>query len=326
MINYKRLFTLGFLLTLIGSPMQVMAEYPDRPVTIIVPFGAGGGTDLLARGLAKNLSTKWKQPVVVENKPGAAGIIGVQAMTGRPHDGYTLMLTTESTVTATPSLFNTPNYEPLKQLAPVAMVATQAYAAVVHPSVPVHSISELIALMKEYNKDNKKMGFATSPLGSADHMAGEKFQRAAGVEMLVIPYKGTAPAIADVAGGHVPLGFFSFAGSLQMINNGNVRVLGITAEERSDLLPGVPTISETIPGYSGLCWFGVWAAAGTPASILEKINSDIAQAVTTPEMQTLMDSNGLLAKTMSLSDFSTFVQQESESTAEFIARAGIKVQ
>jgi len=326
-IRYRRvLCTLGLILGICGLNRPVLASFPDRPVTLTVPVGPGGGTDLLARQLAKTLSQKWKQPVVVENRTGAAGIIGAEYVMKQAADGYNLLLSHDGVFTATPILYKRPDFKPLEHLAPISEVAIQPYVAVVNPSVPVKTMAGLIALIKRMNKEKKPFGFATSALGSADHMAGEKFQLACGVHMLIVPYKSTAPAITDVAGGHVPFGFFSPAAALPLIKSGTLRALAITTPHRSDLVPGLPTVAETLPGYHANAWFGVWAPAGTPAPILNQISKDIAMAVKTPEMAKLMKLNGLAPATSSPSEFAAFIKQDAAHTAELIRRAHIKVQ
>ncbi|MGE4242081.1 Bug family tripartite tricarboxylate transporter substrate binding protein [Ramlibacter sp.] len=311
---------------LIGNNVSAQAAFPQRPVTITVPVGPGGGTDLLARQLGKSLSEIWGQPVVVDNKTGAAGIIGAQAVIKTPGDGHSLLLSHDGVFIATPVLFKRPDFEPQKQLAPISQVATQPYAAVVHPSVPAKNLPELIALMKRRNAEGAKLGFATSALGSADHLTGEKFAIASGVQMLVVPYKSTQPAITDVVGGHLPWGFFSFAAALPLVKSGALRALAISAERRSDLLPGVPTVSETLPGFVSTAWFGVWAPAGTPMEVRERIARDIRTAVGSADMATLMASNGLSPALSTPAEFADFIRREATRTADVIARANIKVE
>lgn len=326
-ISYRRAFCVfGLVLGINCLIASAAAAYPNRLVTLTVPVGPGGGTDLLARQLAKTLSLKWKQPVVVENRTGAAGIIGAEYVIKQPADGYNLLLSHDGVFTATPVLYKRPDFKPLEQLAPISEVAIQPYVAVVNPSVPARTMAELIALIKRMNKEKKPFGFATSALGSADDMAGEKFQMASGVHMLIVPYKSTAPAITDVAGGHVPFGFFSPAAALPLIKSGTLRALAVTTLQPSDLVPGVPTVAATLPGYHANAWFGVWAPAGTPAPILNQISKDIALAVKTPEMAALMKLNGLAAVTSSPAEFAEFIKQDAARTAQLISRAHIKVQ
>ncbi len=322
----RRTFGLGAFATLWGAAAWGQAGFPNRQVSMIVPVGTGGGTDLLARQLGKSLAEIWGQPVVVDNKTGAAGIIGAQVVIKAPADGHTLFLSHDGVFTATPVLFKRPDFEPQKQLAPVSLVATQPYVAVVHPSLPVKNLAELIALMKKRNAEGAKLGFATSALGSADHLTGERFAMAAGVEMLVVPYKSTQPAITDVAGGHLPFGFFSFAAALPLVKAGALKALAISADTRSDLLPGIPTVAETLPGFQYGAWFGVWAPAGTPASLRDKIAQDVRRAVERPDMAALMASNGLTPALLMPNDFAEYIRKEALRTAEVISRAKIKVE
>jgi tripartite-type tricarboxylate transporter receptor subunit TctC len=189
------------LAALLAGTTFAQSTFPSKPVTLVVPVGTGGGTDLVARRLGKSLSEQWGQPVVVENKPGGSGIIGAVAVIRSAPDGYTLLVAYDGPIVAAPHLVNRPDYQPLTQLTPISQVSTQGYVVVVHPSVPVKNIAELITHIKKKNADKEPFGFATSAPGAADHLSGETFRMMAGVEILNVHYKGTAPATADVVGG-----------------------------------------------------------------------------------------------------------------------------
>jgi len=300
--------------------------FPSRPVTLVVPVGTGGGTDLVARQLAKMLSTQWRQPVVVDNKPGAAGLIGANMVIKSVPDGYNLLLVWDGPIVATPVLFNRPDYDPFNQLVPISQVSTQGYAVVVHPAVPAKNMAELITHIKKKNADKEPFGFATSQAGSADHLSGETFRFKAGVDLLTVHYKGSALAVVDVVGGHVPFGIFSFTTALPHINSGTLRALAVTSDKRSALLPDVPTVGETLPGYQYHSWIGVFGPAGMAQSLRDRISRDIHTAVTSSEMSTLLLSNGLQPKVSSPAAFAEYIRLDAARTAEVIKLAQIKVQ
>lgn len=314
------------LVALFAGPTFAQSTFPSKAVNFVVPVTTGGGTDLVARQLAKSLADQWRQPVVVENKPGASGIIGSTAVAKRAPDGYNLLVAYDGAIVAAPVLVNRPDYTPLTQLSPISQVSLQGYALVVHPSVPVNNVAELIQHIKKKNAEKAPFGFATGSPGTADHLSGETFQRMAGVELLTVHYKGTAPAIADVLGGHIPFGIFSFTGALPHIKSGALRALAVTSEKRSALLPELPTVGETVRGFQYQSWIGVFGPAGMPEALRARIARDIETAVNSYEMATVLMSNGLVPVASTPSAFSEFVGLEAVRTAEVIKLANIKVQ
>lgn len=321
----RRIGTLALAATF-AIPAFAQNAFPTKAVNLVVPVSSGGGTDLVARQLGKSLSDQWRQPVVVENKPGASGIIGSTAVIKSAPDGYNLLVAYDGAIVAAPLLVNRPDYTPLTQLAPISQVSLQGYALVVHPSVPVKNVAELITHVKKKNAEKAPFGFATGSPGAADHLSGETFQRMAGVELLTVHYKGTAAAIADVLGGHVPFGIFSFTGALPHIKSGALRALAVTSEKRSALLPDLPTVGETVRGFQYQSWIGVFGPAGMPEVLRTRIGRDIETAVNSPEMTTILMSNGLVPVTSTPAAFAEFVNQDAARTAEVIKRAQIKVQ
>ena len=328
-----KLFSLGRCLSAIAIVFGVLAmsspavaQFPDRPVQLVVPVGPGGGTDLLARQIAKKLAEVWGQPVIVENKTGGGGIIGAEVVIRSAPDGYTLLLSHDGVITATPVLYKRPDFDPARQLAPISQLATIPYLVIVNPSVPAKNIPEVIALMKEKTAKSQSMGFATSALGSADHLSGELFKIAAGVDMLVVPYKSTLPAMSDVIAGHLPMGFFSIPASQPHVKAGTLRALGITSSARSKLLPDVPTVAETLPGFVTGAWYGLWAPAGTPPAIVEKISSDVRRIVTSPDIAAYMLNNGFEAATSTPAEFSEFIKRDSAKTAQVIKSANVRLE
>ena len=320
------LYLLGMLLGILLLALPARAQFPSRPVQMILPVGVGGGTDALARQLAKKLSAYWGQPVVVENKSGGGGIIGAQLVVRAAPDGHTIFLSHDGVITATPALYNRPDYDPITQLAPISMVSRMSYLVAVHPSVPAKNISELVNVMKEKTAKREPFSFATSALGSADHLSGELFKTAAGVDMLVVPYKSNLPAITDVIGGHIPFGFFTSPGTLQHIRAGALRLVGVTSSKRSSLFPDVATVGETIPGFVTGAWYGLWAPVGTPAAVIDKISADVKRAMNAPDMISYLLQNGFEGETSSPADFAEFIKKDSANTAALIKRLGLKLQ
>ncbi|MDO9403210.1 MAG: tripartite tricarboxylate transporter substrate-binding protein [Polaromonas sp.] len=307
------------------AALSQAAEFPERTVEMVVGVGPGGGTDMLGRTFAKKLNEVWQQPVVVENKPGAGGIIGAQTVMKAPATGYTLLMNSDQTLAAQ-FLYKRPDYEPLKQLAPIAYLGRQPYVFVVHPSVPVNNVPELIALMKSKKAKGESFGFATSALGSADHLSGELFRIAAGVDMLVVPYKSSTLALTDVVAGHLPFDIAPLATTLPYIKAGRLRALGITTSKRSKLLPDLPTVSETLPGFETGVWYGLWAPAGTPARIIEKINADVQQINNSADVQSFMEKNGYETLTMNAAEYADFVKKESTKIDQLIRKANVKLE
>lgn len=323
---HRRHFGALALSAVCATTTLAQSTFPIKTVTITVPVGTGGGTDLVARRLAKALSEQWGQSVVVENKPGASGIIGANAVIKSAPDGHNLLLVWDGPIVATPVLFKRPDYEPLKQLAPIAQVTTQGYAVMVHPSVPAKNMTELIAHIKKKNAEKEPFGFATSSAGAADHLAGEVFRTMAGVELLTVNHFGTGPAILNVLGGHIPFGIFSFTAALPHIKTGALRALAITSDKRSALLPDVPTVGETLPGYHYHSWIGVFGPVGMPDGLRERISKDIRSAVSLPDVASVLLSNGLLPTVSDPATFTEFIRQDAIRTADVIKRAKLKVE
>jgi hypothetical protein len=229
-------------------------------------------------------------------------------------------------ISSTAALYNRPDYQPLTQLTPITQVLSQPYVAVVNPSVPAKNIAELIELIKDKNSKGQKYSYATGSLGSAEHLAGEQFRLASGVNMQAIPYKSSAPAITDVAGGHVPFGFFSLATATPLTKAGAVRMLGISTEKRLDIWPAVPTVAETLPGYSSRAWYGFFGPAGMSSELTEKINRAIHAAVNSPSLKTLMHGNGQSAALSTPAEFIEFLRVDIARTSDYIQKANITAQ
>lgn len=256
----------AFATVALASTAFAQDNFPAKAVTLTISVVPGGGVDATARRSAKGLSEIWGQPVAVQNNAGGGGIVAANAVIKSAPDGHHLFMAYNGDITSTPFLYNRPDYQPLKQLTPISQILSHPYAAVVHPSVPAKNMRELVALNKEKNAAGEKFGYATGALGSADHLAGEKFRLTAGLDLLIVPYKSSAPAVADVAAGHIPFGFFSLATTGALSKSGAVRMLGIRSEKWSELFPNMPTVAESLPGFAAAAWYGHFGPAGMKSS------------------------------------------------------------
>jgi tripartite-type tricarboxylate transporter receptor subunit TctC len=301
-------------------------EFPTRPVRVVVPFPPGGGTDTLGRILAQKLAEAWGQGVVVENRPGASGLIGADAAMKAPADGYTLLMASTGTILALASRerANAAEFDVAKLLAPVTLVAAPPYLLVVNPAVPAHSVGELVQYLKAHPGG---VAFGSSGIGAASHLAGELFNATAGVEMLHVPYKGTGQALTDLLGGQVGAMFGPAPTVLAQVQAGKLRALGSTGAARSKLLPDIPTIAESgVPGYAAVGWFGLFAPAGTPAAVVERINADAVRLLASPEVVQRLAEHGAEPAGMSPEEFRGFVDRDARKWLDLAQRAHIELQ
>jgi len=307
-----------------GAPASAQAPaYPTKPVRIVVPFPAGGATDILARAVAQKLTETWGQAFVVDNRPGAGGNIGSELVAKAAPDGYTLEMGTVGTHAINASLYAKMPYDHVKDFAPIILVAGVPNVLVVNPAVPVNSVQELIA----YAKANPgKLNFASSGNGTSIHLSGELFKVMAGVQMTHIPYKGSAPALADLLGGQVQLMFDNLPPSLPQIKGGKLRALGVTSAARAPALPDTPTIAESgLPGFDASSWFGLLAPAGTPPAIIAKLNTEIAKWLATPEAKEKLVAIGANIAGGTPEDFARHIQAETAKWAKVVKESGAKV-
>ncbi|WP_225783554.1 tripartite tricarboxylate transporter substrate binding protein [Xenophilus sp. Marseille-Q4582] len=250
--------------------------YPNKAITLVVPQAAGGANDAIARVLAQRLSEQLGQSVVVDNKPGAGGTLATAGAARARPDGYTLLVTADSAHVIGPALYKNPGFDPVKDFTPVAPVATAGYTVVANPSFPANTVAELIALAKAAPG---KYTYASAGNGTLNHLIGEMLQKAAGIRLQHVPYKGSAQAAADVAGGQVPLSVQSLPSVIGLIKAGKLKVLGVVNEKRVAALPDVPTIGETLKGFGEAPWYAMFAPAGTPASIVARLQEAVARAL-----------------------------------------------
>jgi len=307
-------------LALTASAVAVSAaSYPERPVRLIVAAAAGGSADAMARTLQPHLADLLGQSIIVDNRAGASGIIGMEIVAKAAPDGYTL-LTSTSTHTTLPSLKSKLPFDLVRDFAPVSLVVSQANYLVVHPAVPAKSVKELVALAKE-----KPLVFASGGVGTSPHLAGELLNLAAGIKLTHVPYKGTAPALADLLGAHVQMMFVGPLAIAQHIKTGRLRVLAIADRKRSAVFPDVPTMIEA--GYKGVesgTWYGISAPARTPSAVLERVHGAIRQAVASPDLKGRFDAQGVEIVASSPTEFAPFVAQEIEKFTRVVRAAGLR--
>ncbi len=297
-------------------------NYPTKPVRIVVPFPAGGGVDLTARTVSQKLTDYLGQQVVIDNRAGAAGTIGAEHVAKSAPDGYTLLVAGPGSVAVAPLLFPKLGYNPLKDLAPITMLVTMPYIIVAHPSVPAKNAAELIALAKA---NPGKLNMASGGAGTGQHLAGEFFNVLAGIKMIHIPYKGTAPAIADIMGGHADL-TFSDPSVLPQLQAGRLKVLGVSGTKRYPPLPNVPTVNESgLPGFDALNWYPLMAPAGTPRDLVMKLNTEAIKALNSPDVRDKLMAQGLIPAPMSPEQLGQFIREDYERWARVIKAANVKL-
>lgn len=307
------------------APAAVWPQaWPGKPVRWIVPFPAGGGVDLIARTLAARIGPRLGQQFVLENRGGANGNIGAELAAKAAPDGYTLLQATTGIIAINPHIYGKPTFDPLKDLTPVAHAVDSINVLVVHPALPVRSVTELIALAKA-RPDQLK--FASSGAGGSDHVAAELFKGMTGTRLVHVPYKGGAPAIIDVVSGQVETMFATVAVGVGPLKTGRLRALGVTSRRRFDPLPEVPTIAEAgIPGYESAFWFSTFAPAGTPREIVTRLNAEIRSALETPEVRQRLLESGLVAVTGTVEEFTAFVQAEARKWSKLVKERGLKAE
>ncbi len=316
--------TAAVVLALFGAApgsADAQAPWPSRPVRVIVPFGPGGASDILARLLAKELTERLKQPFVVENKPGAGGTIGADLVAKSAPDGYTLLLADASVVMTFPSLYPALPYA-AKDLAPVANIATFGLILIAPAKSKFNTLAEVVAADKA---SPGKLNMASPGSGSSNHLTLEKFNAMAGTKLVHIPYKGTGPAMNDVVGGQVDLTLASGAASKPLIDGGKVKALAVTSAKRNPLLPQVPTVAESgYPGFESIAGQGLFAPAGTPREIVTKLNAEVNAIIRMPEMQERWTQMGIDRMEGSPEQFAAWLAHESEQWATLIRTVGIK--
>ncbi|KQP04997.1 tripartite tricarboxylate transporter substrate binding protein [Pseudorhodoferax sp. Leaf265] len=308
--------------TLIAGPAAAQA-YPTKPITMIVPFSAGGTTDILARIVGQALSTELGQSVVIDNRAGAGGNIGGQLAARAPADGYTLFMGTVGTHAINEALYKKMPFNPIKDFAPLSRVANVPNLLVAHPSQPFKTVPELIA----YAKANPgKVNFGSSGSGSSIHLSGELFKSMAKVDMVHIPYKGSAPAVNDLLGNQIAIMFDNMPSAIQHVRAGKLRPIAVTTAKRSPELPDVPTIAESgVPGYEATSWFGLFAVAGTPAPIVTQLNKALVKVLNNPDVKAKIVAQGGEVVAETPEQFAAFIKAETAKWGKVVKESGASV-
>lgn len=326
-MNKRHMLTLALGSTLLAAlpavPAAAQEKFPDRPITFVVPFSPGGPTDTMARLLAVELTQELGQSVVVDNRAGAGGNIGAEAAARSPADGYTLFIGFNATHGANQALFGKLAYDPVADFAPISLLAAVPNIISVHPSVPVNSLAELVALAKS---QPGKLSYASSGNGTSTHLAAELFKAAAGIDMLHIPYKGSAPAVGDVIAGQVPVLVDSVSSSTTHVKAGKLKALAATSPKRLAVLPELPTVAESgYPGFQSSAWVGLLAPAGTPRPVIERLHAAVLEVMALPETRERLAAFGGEVTTSTPEEFAAYIRSEMARLGKVVRDANIKL-
>lgn len=298
-------------------------DFPTRPITLVVPYPAGGGNDVIARIVAERMSASLGQPIVIENRGGGGGTIATRQIARSEPNGYTLLIATSS-LAINPSLYPDIGYDPRKDFAPVGLIATSSNVVLVHPSVPARSIAELIALAK---RQPGKLDFASTGVGSSVHLAAELFAAMAGVKLNHVPYKGTSPALTDLLGGHVAVMFSPMAAAVGLVRDSKLRALAVTGPKRSALFPDLPTVGEAgLPGYEAELHYGIVAPASTPPPAITRLNAALNAALLNEDVRRRLSIDGVEALPSTPEEYSADIAREEAKWSEIVKKSGAKAE
>lgn len=318
----KRAFLLSTTSLFFLTMAHAQTAYPSKPVKLMVGAGAGGGTDIIARMLAEKMSESFKGPFIVENKPGASNTIAADITAKASADGHTLLVATNTGQAIAPHLIKLA-FDPIKDLTPIALVVTVPNVLVVGSHVPANSVKELVALMKAKPEEFK---YASSGVGSTQHIAGVGFEQAAGVKGVHVPYKGSAQAHLDIIAGNVQIMFDTTSSAMAQIKAGKFKALAVTTSQRSAELPSVPTLAEAgVPGFEISTWYGVFVTTGTPADVVTKLQTDLARIIKLPDVQAKLKGLGGEPGNISADEFSNLNRRDFERFGKLIRQANIKI-
>jgi len=321
-VERRIILALAFALVVGGAAAQ---DYPSRPITLVVPYAAGGGNDVMARIVAEKMSKSLGQQIVIENKGGAGGSIATRQIARAAPDGYTLGLGGTGTLAINPTLYPNVGYDPRRDFAPVGLIATSALVVLVNNTIPAKTIPELIALAKS---EPGRLNYASAGVGSGIHLGAELFATMAGIKLTHIPYKGSSPALADLIGGHVAIYFSSLPPAIGLIRDGRVRALGVTGPQRSPLLPDLPTVAEAgpLPGYEAVLHYGIVAPAGTPRSVIAKLSAALTAALAEPDVRERIAADGAEVASMTPVEYAADIDREETKWSKVVKLSGAKVE
>lgn len=310
-----------FLASLASGALWAQS-YPARPIRFVVPFAPGGPTDILARAVGQKLTDAFGQTIVIENRGGAGGNIGAEVVARSPADGYTMLMGATSTHAINPSLYRKLSFDPVKDFAPVSLVANTPSLLAVHPALPVRTIKDLIALAKARPG---QLSYASAGNGTSNHLAGVLLSMMAGIDMVHVPYKGSGPALVDVISGQVPMMFNNTASVMPHVTAGKLRAVALASLERSALLPDIPTVAESgLPGFEVRSWHGVFVPAGTPRDIVNRLSNEIVRAVRAADVKSRLNAQGVELVGSSPEAFAEFVKKELAKWAKVVSQSGAR--
>jgi tripartite-type tricarboxylate transporter receptor subunit TctC len=312
----------GWLL-LAASGMAAAQQYPAKPIRVVVPFPSGGPSDIVGRVVSQKLSEAWGQPVIVDNRAGAGGVIGTEYVAKGPADGYQILHGTIGGLTVAMSLQPNRGYDTLRDFVPITQTVTVTNFLVVHPTVPAKSVRELIALAKTRPG---KLNYASSGSGTGPHLAGELLKYMAGIDLTHVPYKGSAPGLTAMLSGEVDITFENSLLVMPHIASGKVRPLGVTGTQRSKLLPALPTIAETLPGYNASGWYGFVAPAATPKDVVVKLSAEMVRILRQPDVVTRLAGQGAEPVASTPDEFAAFIRAEIDKWSKLVAAAKMRAE
>lgn len=306
-----------------ATPAMAQAAYPSRPVTLVVPQAAGGTNDIVGRLVGQKLGEVMNASVVVDNRPGAGGNIGTQLVAKAPKDGYTLLMTISSSQAINPALYKNPGFDPVKDFRPVGLIGAVPNVLLVNPAFPAKTMAEFLALAKRKDANYQ---YASAGNGTLNHLLGEMLNNMAGIQLQHVPYKGVAPAINDVLGGQLPIVFASLPSALPHIKSGKLRALAVSGEKRSPSLPDVPAIAESVPGYNGTLWIGLFAPVGLPADVQTTLQDGTRKALAMPDLREKLEQQGVeIAALTTPEQFAALLQTDLAKWARIVKSSGAAV-
>ncbi len=322
-LHRRHLLSLALAMSSIATgPVLAQDKYPSKPVTIIVPQAAGGANDAIARVIAQKLSEQLGQPFIIDNRTGAGGNVGTVAAAKARADGYTLMITADSSMVINPSLYKSTGFDPLKDFEPVGPVATAGYVLVANPNFPARNVAELVAQAKAHPG---KINIGSAGNGTLNHLIGEMLGKATGIDLVHVPYKGAAAAVTDLVAGQVQVSVQSLPSSISFIRSGKLKVLGVVNTRRVPALPDSPTIGETVKGFGATPWYGMFAPAGTPKAVVAQLNAAIAKALESKDVQERLAGVGCEPFKSTPEQFATLVRDDLPRWAKIVKESGATV-
>jgi tripartite-type tricarboxylate transporter receptor subunit TctC len=315
----RSFFALAAVVAALGAAQAQVEDYPNRPITLVVPYAAGGGNDVMARIVGEKMSKTLGQQVVIDNRPGAGGALATRQVAKAAPDGYTLVIGGTGSLAVNPTLLPNVGYDVRKDFAPVGSIGSSAMIVIIHPTIPAKTIPELIALAK---KDPGKYTYASAGVGSGIHLGAELFAYMGGIKLVHVPYKGTGPALTDLLGAHVTMYFSSLPSAIGLVKEGKVRALAVTGAKRSGVFPDVPTVAETLPGFEAVLRYGIVAPAGTPRPIVDKLNAALRQALAQPDVIARMARDGTDSVSSTPEEYAADIDREERKWSEVVKRSG----